>query len=155
MSDIDPNTQRHIQTRDGVTSIPRSQQGEKLRDYFRNAELPPDLDRAVVYVTDKGPVIAAPDREAWSQKHDDMARDYADKLKQQIDEKGYYSKSLSIFADRLSDATGHSRGEMKAVIAKSFEARHGADPYTYLSEQRIAQGKPVRGQDQEIGHDYQ
>ncbi|WP_238365452.1 hypothetical protein [Mesobacterium pallidum] len=155
MSDIDPNTHRHIQTRDGVASIPRSQQGVMLKDYFRNTELPQDLDRAMVYVTEKGPVIATPDPESWSEKHDQMARDYADKLKLQIDDKGYYSKTLNLFAERLSEATGHSRDEMKAVIAKSFETRHSTDPYTYLSEQRLAQGKPVRGQDQEIAHERQ
>jgi hypothetical protein len=157
MSKIDPTTQRHIQTRDGVASIPRNQTGVSFKEYFRNTELPENLERTVIHETEKGPVLAAPDPETWSQKHDDMARDYADRLKTQIEEKGYYSKSLSAFAGRLADATGHPREEMKAVIAKSFEANHGKDPYTYLSDQRAAQGKPVRdlSHSQSWSHDPQ
>jgi len=155
MADMDPKTQRHIQTREGVTSIPRSQEGVKIKEYFRNTDLPRDLDRAVVYATEKGPVVAAPDPETWSAKHDDMAREYANRLKLQIDERGYYSKTLNVFADRLSEATGHSRDEMKAVITKSFETTQGKDPYTYLSELRQSQGKPVRDQMMGVSNDPQ
>ncbi|MEM1137711.1 MAG: hypothetical protein AAGI07_17870, partial [Bacteroidota bacterium] len=75
--------------------------------------------------------------------------------RQQIDERGYYSKKLNIFADRLAEATGHPRDEMKAVISKSFETTQGKDPYTYLSDLRQSQGKPVRDQGMGVSHDPQ
>ncbi|MEM8615851.1 MAG: hypothetical protein AAGF20_02845 [Pseudomonadota bacterium] len=100
-------------------------------------------------------MLAPPDPEAWSPKHDAMVKDYAEKLKAQIDDKGYYSKTLTVYAGRLADATGQPVDQMKATIPKSFEAQHGKDPYTYLNEIRVAQGKPTRIQDQRVTHDPQ
>ena len=69
---------------------------------------------------------------------------YNPQIKSLIDEKGYYSKSLSMYAGRLADETGYARDEMKAVIVKSFTHEHGKDPFIYLQDQRQAQGLPVR-----------
>ena len=155
MSDLDPKSQRHIQTRDGVASVARNQVGVPLKEYFRNTEIPENLDRALVFQTGKGPVLASPDPEPWSAKHEDRAREYAKKIKTQIDEKGFYSKTLAVFAGRLADATGQPKDEMKAVIAKSFEVMNDKDPYTYLNDLRVAQGKPTRSQSQRIDQEPQ
>gem|GEM_PF-3116115 len=151
----DPRHQRFFQTRDGVTAIPRDQQGVKLAEYFKNAELPEQLDQAVVYATSKGPVVATPDPEEWSARHDEMAQGYADRLKTQIDERGYYAKSLGQFAGRLAETTGRSQDEMKALISQRFTQTHGKDPYAYLNDLRVSQGKPVRQTEprQEASHD--
>jgi hypothetical protein len=117
----DPKEFRMIQTRDGVARIPRSQEGVALRDYFQNTELPKDIDRAKVFVSGTGPVLAAPDPVPWSAEHDKEAQDYADRLKAQIDEKGYYKRSLEAFAGRLADITGYPREEMQAVIVSKFD----------------------------------
>ena len=69
----DPKTHRMIQTRDGVAEVPRTQEGVPLKEYFQNTELPADLERAVVYVTPKGPALAKPDPVPWTEAHDRTA----------------------------------------------------------------------------------
>lgn len=142
--EIDPTTHRMIQTREGVEAVPRTQTGVPLKEYFQNAELPADLDRAMVYVTAKGPVVARPDPEGWTQEHGERARHYAGRLREMIDEKGYYARTMDVYAGRLSDETGHPRDQMKAVIAEAFQRDHGQDPYSYLQKHRRAHGLPVR-----------
>ena len=143
---INPETHRSIQTRNGVVSIPREQKGVPLTEYFRNAALPHDLEDAVVYATQEGPVLARPDPVPWNETHTERAAQYAEQIKDLIDEKGYYARSLNAFAGRLSDDTGISRDEMKAVIAQTFERAYGQDPFTYLQERRMQAGLPVRDQ---------
>lgn len=138
-----PTTHRTIQTKSGIVTIPREQKGVPLKEYFRNAELPADVDRAVVYATANGPVLSRPDPVPWNEAHAEKARYFAGQIKSLIDEKGYYSKSLSMYAGRLADETGYARDEMKAVIVKSFTQEHGKDPFIYLQDQRQAQGLPV------------
>ncbi len=139
-----PDTHRNLQTREGVVAIPREQKGVPLREYFKNAELPNDLERAVVYATPSGPVVARPDPVPWNEQHNEKAQNYADQIKSLIDEKGYYSRTLDIYAKRLADDTGHDRDEMRAVIVKSFEQGYGRDPFTYLQDRRQEAGLPVR-----------
>lgn len=141
---VDPNTHRLIQTRDGVVPVPRTQTGVPITEYFRNAELPADITRAVVFETKDGPVLGKRDPLTWTAEHAEQAADYANRLKAQIDEKGYYRKTMEIYAARLADQTGHPKDEMKAVIADAFQRDHGADPFTYLQDSRRAQGLPVR-----------
>ena len=141
---IDPKTHRMIHTRDGVATVPRAQQGVPVKEYFRNAELPNDLETAVVYVTENGPVLARPDPVEWNQEHSEQAKDYAWRIKAQIDEVGYYKRSLHFYAARLAEETGHPKDEMKAVIADAFVRENGKDPFTYLQEVRQAKGLPVR-----------
>lgn len=93
----DPEQYRMIQTRDGVARVPRAQEGVPIREYFQNTELPEDIERTVVFASAAGPVLAAPDPIPWSEQHDSEAQDYADRLKAQIDEKGYYKRSLESF----------------------------------------------------------
>lgn len=140
----DPKTHRNIQTREGVVAIPREEKGVPLKAYFKNADLPEDLDRAMVYTTPGGPVLARPDPVAWGEEHNEKARHYADQIKAMIDEKGYYSRTLSMYARRLADETGHDRDEMKAVIVKAFEQDYGRDPFSYLQDRRQEAGLPVR-----------
>lgn len=150
----DPKTTRLLQTRDGVARIPRTQEGIPLKDYFQNVELPDNLDRAVVYVTRHGPVLAKPDPVAWNEEHDKAAEEYAEKLKSQIDERGYYAKTLNIYAGRLADSTGYSSEEMKALIVSKFETAFEKQPFEYLQESREAKGLPTRtAQSSEIEHD--
>lgn len=143
----DPKDVRMIQTRDGVARVPRNQVGVSIRDYFQNTEMPKDLDRAQVFVSAAGPVLAPPDPVPWSQDHDAAAQAYAEKLKEQIDEKGYYKRSLETYAGRLADETGYPRDEMQAVIVAKFDAAFQKDPFAYLQDVRAAQGLPVRGND--------
>ena len=150
-SQDNPSTHRMLHTRGGVVSIPRTQKGVPAAEYFQNADLPGDLDRAVVYVTEKGPVLGKPDPVAWNERHTEKARDYARQVKTMIDDRGYYSRTMSMFAGRLADETGHSRDEMKAVIVKEFEAENGKDPFTYLQDRRQERGLPVRNG---AGQDY-
>lgn len=146
-ADMDgPEEFRMIQTRCGVEGVPRAQEGVPIREYFQNTELPDDLERAVVYVTASGPVLAPPDPIPWSEKHNREAQDYADRLKSQIDEKGYYKRSLDSFAGRLSDETGYPKDEMKAVIVSKFDGTYRQDPFDYLQQVRAQQGLPVREQ---------
>lgn len=151
MSDtsFDPSKVRSIQTRDGVITIPREQQGVPLKEYFKNVELPNDLDRAVVHVTPSGPVVSTADPVPWNEQHNEKAAAYADKIKEVIEEKGYYSKTLNTYAGRLSKETGISPDEVKSVIVKAFETNHGKDPFQYLQDQRQAQGLPVRDRPQQ------
>lgn len=139
----DPKTHRMIQTREGVVAVPREQQGVPLTEYFRNADFPADLDRAVVFATAGGPVLSKPDPVAWSQEHAQKADHYATNIKSLIDEKGYYSRTLGVYAGRLAEETGHSRDEMKAVIVDAFQREHGKDPFNYLKDRRQEQGLPV------------
>lgn len=139
-----PKETRLVQTRDGVARIPRTQQGVPVRDYFQNTELPKELDRAQVFVSPSGPVLANPDPVPWTQVHDQEAQDFADKLKEQIDDKGYYSKSLDRYAERLSETTGYPQDEMKAMIVSKFDAANGQEPYDYLQDTRLEKGLPVR-----------
>lgn len=141
---IDPSTHRLIQTRDGVETIPKSQPGVPVSEYFRNAELPHDLARMVVFSTANGPILGKPDPVAWSAEHTEQAKDYAGRLKTLIDEKGYYRRTLGLYADRLAEQTGHPREEVKAAIAGAFEQENGKDPFSYLQDARRAQGLPVR-----------
>lgn len=143
----DPETFRMIQTRDGVVRVPRQQEGVPIRDFFANTELPQDLDRAVVYQAAGGPVVAAPDPVAWSADQDQKAQEFADRLKAQIDEKGYYKRSLESFANRLADETKYPREEMKAMIVAKFDATYQQQPFDYLQQVRAEKGLPVRGQD--------
>lgn len=140
----DPKTHRLLHTRDGVESIPREQQGLPLREYLLNQELPKDLENAQVFVTAKGPVAAAPDPVPWAETHTKMADKFVETLKEQIDEKGYYARTLDQFAGRLSQATAYPKDEMKALLVKEFEQTYGKEPYDYLQEARIEQGLPVR-----------
>ncbi len=142
----DPKHTRMIQTRDGIARIPRNEEGVSIRDYFQNTELPENLDRAHVFSSASGPVLGAPDPTPWTEKQDKKVIEYADKLKAQIDEKGYYAKSLDVFAGRLSSDTGYAKDEMKAQIVARFEADHHKDPFDYLQSVREAQGLPVREQ---------
>ncbi|MEP1932166.1 MAG: hypothetical protein ABJO52_20890 [Nisaea sp.] len=140
----DPKETRLVQTRDGVARIPREQQGVPIREFFRNSELPNDLERAQVFQSETGPVLANPDPVPWTEIQDKEAQTYAENIKSQIDEKGYYSKSLSHYADRLSDATGYSKDEMKAMIVSKFDATYEQDPFDYLQGVRAEKGLPVR-----------
>ena len=146
MSDAreNPETHRLLHTRQGIVSVPREQKGVPLTEYFQNADLPADLERTVVYATDKGPVVAKPDPVPWNETHLEKARDYAARIKTMIDEKGYYSRTLSMFAGRLADQTGQPHDQMKAVIVKAFEDQQGRDPFTYLQNQRQEKGLPAR-----------
>lgn len=140
----DPKTERLFQTKQGVTAVPRAQEGVPFKEYFANTEMPKDLERARVYATDKGPVLAKPDPEAWCETHQARADQFAEKLRAQIEEKGYYAKSLRLYSEQLAEQTGSEPSEMKAVIAKSFEAQTGKEPYAYLQDHRAAQGLPTR-----------
>lgn len=144
MADEKPN--RTLHTRDGVVEIPRSQQGVPLKEYLRNAALPEDIERSVVFVTEHGPVAAQPDPVAWGPEHDKAVADNADRLKAQIDERGYYSKTLGRMARQLSEQTAYPEDEMKAKIIGAFTRQHGQEPFAYLKTQREAQGLPVREQ---------
>lgn len=146
-----PKETRLVQTRDGVARIPRSQQGVPIRDYFQNTELPRDLERAQVFASPNGPVLANPDPVEWTEAHDKDVQNYADKLKQQIDDKGYYKRSLANFADRLSDTTGYPKDEMQAMIVSSFETTHGHNPFDYLQQARAEKGLPIREREAEQG----
>jgi len=129
-----PKDFRMIQTRDGVARVPRSQEGVALRDYFQNTELPKELERAQVFVSASGPVLAQPDPIPWSEQHDKAAIDYAHRIKAQIDEKGYYKRTLYTFASKLADETGYPRDEMQAVIVSKFDATfQKAVSYTHLT----------------------
>ena len=139
-----PETHRMVHTRQGVVAIPREQKGVPLMEYFQNADMPADLERAMVFATENGPVLAKPDPVPWNELHVEKAREYADQIKTMIDDKGYYSRTLSVYAGRLADETGLSRDEMKAVIVKAFEGEHGKDPFTYLRDRRQEMGLPVR-----------
>ena len=148
-----PTTHRMIQTREGVVAVPRKQKGVPLAEYFRNADFPADLSRALVFATQKGPVLAKPDPVAWSKTHDERASEYAGRIKMQIDDKGYYSRTLGLYAGRLADETGHPRDEMKAVIVEAFQRNEGKDPFTYLQDRRRDQGLPVGEEErQQPGH---
>ena len=140
----DPTKVRMIQTRSGVVDIPREQSGTPLKEYFLNTELPTDLDRAVVLMSENGPVLAKADPVPWNEQHEKMATHYAEKIMGQIEERGYYSKTLDRFAGRLSDASGYAKDEMKAIIISKFEERYGRDPFSFLQDQREAQGLPTR-----------
>ena len=149
-NEVDPNTHRMIQTREGVVAVPRTQKGIPLNEYFHNAEFPKDLNRSLVFATSSGPVLAKPDPVAWNRQHDVQASDYAERLKAQIEEKGYYARTLNLYAGRLADITGHPVEEMKAVIVNAFERDHGKDPFNYLQDRRREQGLSIReGQDVE------
>ena len=139
-----PETHRLLHTREGVVSIPREQKGVPLNEYFKNADLPSDLERAVVYVTKKGPVVAKPDPVPWNETHVEKVREYAARIRSIIKDKGYYSRTLNMYASRLADQTGQPRDQMKAVIVKAFEDQHGKDPFTYLQDQRQEKGLPAR-----------
>jgi len=95
-------------------------------------------------------VLAAPDPVPWSEQHDREAQDYADRLKAQIDEKGYYKRSLETFAGRLSDSTGYPKAEMQAVIVSKFDGTYQKDPFDYLQQAREEKGLPVRDQKPEL-----
>ena len=146
MSDanIDPTTHRIIQTMDGTVSIPRKQNGVPLTEYFRNTDLPNDLERSIVYATPKGPVLSTPDPVPWNEKHNVKARDYATRIKTLIDEKGYYSKTLNMYAEKLASETGVSITDTKAVISQAFEKEYQSAPFNYLQQQRENQGLPVK-----------
>ncbi|MGJ8628273.1 MAG: hypothetical protein ACSHXB_15035 [Sulfitobacter sp.] len=146
----DPKTHRMIQTRNGVERVPRTQEGVAIRDYFQNTDLPKDLERAQVFISGTGPVLALPDPVAWSAEHDKVAQGYADKLKTQIDEKGYYKRSLETFAGRLADETGYPRDEMQAMIVSKFDGTYQQDPFDYLQGVRAAKGLPIRGNDPDL-----
>ena len=145
-----PEEFRMIQTRGGVARVPRTQEGVPIREYFQNTELPDDLERTVVYASAGGPVLATPDPIPWSERHDREAQDYAERLKTQIDERGYYKRSLESFAGRLSDETGYPKDEMKAVIVSKFDGTYQQDPFDYLHQTRTQQGLPVRDQNPEM-----
>jgi hypothetical protein len=152
----DPTTHRLVRTRDGVARIPRAERGVPIAEYFQNVELPNDISRMAVFNTPNGPALATPDPMPWTQEHTKQVNDYADRLKAQIDERGYYARSLENFAERLSGSTGYAQEEMKAAIVARFEEVNGADPYAYLNERRQAQGLPVREQASRApGHDYE
>lgn len=143
---VNPSSHRMIEGRDQTFVIPRDQQGQPFKEYFQNARMPADLENALVFRTEKGPVLASPDPVAWGQAHDQKAQYFADQVKTQIDEHGYYSKRLNSFAKSLSDETGHKAEETRAMIVKQFELKHGVDPYRYLANVREHQGLPVRDQ---------
>lgn len=140
----DPKQTRMIQTRNGIARIPRNEEGISMREYFQNTELPENLERARVFSSASGPILAAPDPVAWTEMQDKQVHEYSNKLKAQIDEKGYYAKSLDVFAGKLSADTGYTKEEMKAQIVARFEADHDRDPFDYLQSVREAQGLPVR-----------
>ena len=144
MTDPTPETHRMLHTRDGVVGIPRDQKGTPVADYFANADLPDDMARAVVYDTPKGPVVGKADPVPWNEQHTAKAREYAGQIKEQIEEKGYYAKTMNVFAGRLAEQTGRSPDEVKAVIVQAFEHEHGKDPFTYLQDQRQNKGLPTR-----------
>lgn len=140
----DPSKFRLIHTRDGVAKIPRAEQGIAIAKHFQNIEMPSDISRMAVFNTPSGPALAEPDPVPWTQEHSKQVDDYADRLKTQIDEQGYYRHSLDNFANRLSVKTGYSQEEMKAAIVGRFKEVYGAEPLIYLEEDRISKGLPVR-----------
>ena len=148
IENYDPTTHRMIQTRSGVVAVPREQKGVPFTEYFRNTDLPADLDRTLVYATPEGPVLARPDPVGWTPAHGEKAAEYAARIKEQVDDKGYYKKTLGMYADRLADETGHPSEEMKAVIVEAFQREHGKDPFTYLQDRRRDQGLPLREAEQ-------
>ncbi|MCA8883375.1 MAG: hypothetical protein KDA50_06465 [Rhodobacteraceae bacterium] len=145
-----PKDDRMIETRDGWASVPRSVRGVPLTEYLRNVELPDNLERAVVYPTPGGPVALEPDPVPWTEHHDERVQHYAETLREQIEEKGYYANSLKSFARRLSTETGYPQSEMKALIVSSFDAANGMDPFSYLQQQRAEKGLPVRERNPEM-----
>ncbi len=142
--ETNPTTHRTIEGPDYSINVPRNQAGVPLVEFFGNAPLPDDLKNAVVYKTDQGHVLAPRDPVALSQEHDAKAAEYATTLRAQIDEKGYYAKTMTLYAEQLSQKTGQPVQDMKAVISRNFQAETGKDPYAYLQEQRQARGLPVR-----------
>jgi hypothetical protein len=150
----DPKETRLVQTRDGVARIPRSQRGVPIRDFFQNTELPNELERAHVFQSPAGPVVATPDPVPWQDIHDREATEYAEKLKTQIDDKGYYSKSLTHYAERLSEETGYPKDEMKAMIVSKFDEAYQQEPFEYLQQVRADQGLPVRERDNSPQYDH-
>ena len=81
-----------------------------------NVEMPEDLERAVVYATPSGPALAKPDPKPWSNEHAKQADEHASKLKEQIDERGYYAKTLDVYAGRLADETGYNRNAGRGCL---------------------------------------
>ncbi|MEP3247772.1 MAG: hypothetical protein ABJN40_07400 [Sneathiella sp.] len=141
---VDPNTHRVIQTREGTVTVSRNQPGTPLNQYFKNAELPDNLEKAMVYQTDDGAVLAKPDPVPWNDQHTERASEHAASLKELIDDKGYYRKNLDLYATRLADETGQSPDEVKAIISGEFQSSFGKSPYQYLQEHRQEQGLPTK-----------
>lgn len=140
----DPKETRMVQTRNGVAQVPRAQTGIPIRDYLQNAELPKNLERAVIFETASGPVALEADPIPWTHKHDEKVGYYAETLKEQIEDKGFYAKSLDRFANRLSSETGYPTEEMKATISSKFTELYGNDPFQHLQNVRAERGLPVR-----------
>lgn len=137
-------THRVFNTRKGNVAVSREQKGIPLAEFFQNNELPKDIHRAVIYQTDKGPVIAKPDIVQWNEQHNKRTEKYADSIKTLIDTKGYYSRPLNNFADKLAEETGKTQQEVKGYITQVFKTRHGSSPQSYLERLRLEKGLPVR-----------
>lgn len=142
----DPSTHRILQTRNGTVAIPRKQEGVPLAEYFSNAELPApdDMARARVFETSKGLMLVKAEPEGWTQAQDEKAKGYAAQIREQIDTKGYYSKTLAMHAKRMAEETGLPPEETKAVIVREFENLTGRDPYNFLNDLRAEQGLPAK-----------
>lgn len=144
----DPTETRLIQTRDGVAKVPRTQEGIPIREYLQNTQLPDDMERSVIYLTETGPVAATPDFVPWSEVHEKQVETYAEKLKEQIDDKGYYKNTLDRYAKNLTNNTGYPHDEMRTLIVSTFETKFSQEPQTYLEDVREQKGLPTRRQSQ-------
>ena len=140
----DPKTERLFQTRKGSIAISREQRGVPLKEFFQNAELPRDLSRAVVYATQKGPVLADADPKPWSAEQKEMAARHAKDLEEHIKDRGAFKYKLFALAGTLAQDTGQPKKDAQREIAEQFQARTGRDLQSYLNEHRAARGLPVR-----------
>ena len=83
----------------------------------------------------------------------EKAQGYAEKIMGQIEERGYYARTLDRYAGRLAEETGYPKEEMKAIIVSRFDQAYGRDPYSYLNEQRARRGLPTREAAPDTGHE--
>jgi len=138
---------RLFETKHGLKSVPATQKGVPLQDYFQNAQLPEALKRFEVYVTDTGPVLEEREPMAWSVLHDQKIDEIVGQARASIEQNGYYLKRALNQAQKLARQTALSKDDVFDKVLARFEERYGEAPGAMVKEWRRARNLSVEDRD--------
>ncbi len=145
--DNSENKTRLFETKDGLKSVPATQQPMEARAYFANARLPAGMERMDVFITEAGPVIDRKPPMEWSEKHDKLLGDVVTSAKQSIDENGYYLRQATRHLKGLASETTKSLDDVFEDFHKRFEAQFGEEPGKLVKQWRIERNLPTSTQE--------
>lgn len=152
----DPKLHVKVVGKQGIAVVDKGIEPIPATEFYgaQGHELPPGLDKTVVYPSAHGAVHVEPvERKPWTPELTERAKAMAGDLAKVIDDRGRYRGTLNGMADALAVQSGWDPGVTERAIVAEFTKIHGKDVYQYQKAHR-AERDNARTSGLDRGDDY-